>query len=325
MKSGQLSSSYIEVEELSLDEWLELMREPPLDATFADYQFPTDGHKSDYIAKIGERSEEEVLLLVRRFLIPTCTLGGDRYKLEWIKKAAKDNPEILRREWVKRLLFWDITKGKAPPPWEGITWIIDLLPHWPGEALKGLDAYFLAHAQQLPDGRVCGLSEAAELIRAKFIGLPGNLREQVNTLKETSPRVFEHLVERLYSKIGYETKLTPPSKDGGRDIIAWRTDTSKAEHLQIQCKRYESNVGVSYVRELLGVVSAEKVNKGVLVTTSNFTRPSKLFAQNNPRIELIHGQALVALMNEHLGARWPGAIERLVLESQKVHMREISL
>ena len=323
-KQTQKKQRLIEVAELSLDEWLDLLHNPPTDAIFAGYEFPTTAHKEQYLANIAQRSDEEVISLIRRFLIPSGVLGIDQFHLQWIKKEVRGNPALLRREWVRRLIAWSLSKGKSPPPWEGITWIIDLLPHWPGEALKALDAYFLAHAQQLPDGRLVGLGEAGELIRAKFIGIPGNLQEQVITLKEISPRAFEHIVERLYDSIGYTTQLTPTSRDGGRDVIAGRTEATKAEQLRIQCKRYESNVGVKFIRELLGVVSAEKANKGVLVTTSNFTRSAKHFAKTNPRIELIHGQQLVALLNEHLGSKWPTEIERLILESQQVHMHEVS-
>lgn len=312
----------IGVAKLSLEEWLDLLRNPPRDAIFADYEFPTTVHKEQYLASIEQRPENEVILLIRRFLISSGSMGVDQHHLKWIMEAARDDPSLLRREWNRRLIAWNLSKGESPPPWEGITWIIDLLPHWPGEALKALDAYFLAHAQQLPDGRFAGLGEAGELIRAKFIGTPRSLQDRVNTLKEISPRAFEHVVERLYDTIGYVTQLTSPSRDGGRDVIAGRTGPTRAEQLRIQCKRYESPVGVKFVRELLGVVTSEKVNKGVLITTSNFTRPACDFAKENPRIELIHGQGLVALLNEHLGAKWPRQIERLVLDSQQAHMRK---
>jgi restriction system protein len=321
-KLNQEVPSIIEVAKLSLEEWLDLVRNPPKDAIFADYEFPTAGHKEQYLASIEQRPDKEVRLLIRRFLISSGSLGIDQQHFKWIAKAARADPGLLDREWNRRLLTWHLSNGKSPPPWEGITWIIDLLPRWPKEALRALDAYFLAHAQQLPDGRLAGLGEAGELIRAKFIGTPTSLQERVNTLKEISPRAFEHVIERLYDAMGYVTQITPPSRDGGRDVIATRTEPTRAEQLRIQCKRYESSVGVTCARELLGVVSSEKVSKGVLITTSRFTKPARDFGTENPRIELIHGQGLVALLNEHLGAKWPLEIEHLVLESQQAHTRE---
>jgi len=37
---------------------------------------------------------------------------------------------------------------------------------------------------------------------------------------------FERLVERLYEKMGYETKLTPAQKDKDRDVIAIKQNGS---------------------------------------------------------------------------------------------------
>jgi len=156
------------------------------------------------------------------------------------------------------------------------------------------------------------------VIRAKFIGLPGNNAETIQFLVNLHWRQFECLVERLYNKMGYDTQLTPPQKDEGRDIIASRQEAGKHEHLRIECKRYSSRpVGIGIVQRLLGVASGEKVNKGVLVTTSHFSGPARRFADENPRIELIDGDQLVRLLNEYLGSKWPFHIERYITECQR--------
>jgi restriction system protein len=305
---------------LTLEQWLRLIASATGDDLVADYHFPTDVLKEEYIKGIHARTDMEVIDLIRRFLIPSGYLGADKIHLARLSKAVSSGVPVGRFEWERRAVGWMQAQGKAPPPWEGITWIIDLLPHWPGEALKALDAYFLAHAQLLPDGRFSGLADAAELIRSKFIGVPGSTEGRLRILKELTPRGLECIVERLYHKLGYTTILTRTSKDGGRDVIAKRTERTRAEELKIQVKRYESNVGVSALRELLGVVSAEKSNKGVLVTTSDFSRPAKAFAEANPRIELINGVELVLLLNEHDGS-WVGHLDRLIMESEQYSMQ----
>ena len=115
----------------------------------------------------------------------------------------------------------------------------------------------------------------------------------------------------------YETELTSAQKDGGRDILANKNAPGRLEHLRIECKQYSRPVDVKIARALLGVVSDEKVNKGVLVTTSRFTKGAKDFAGRNPSLELIAGSNLIPLLNEHLGSRWPLQIGRLVAESQR--------
>ena len=138
-----------------------------------------------------------------------------------------------------------------------------------------MHAYILAHAQELPDGRYSGLHDAATIIRAKFIGMPGTKLELLNILLDLHWRDFECLIERLYHEMGYQTQLTPPQKDKGRDIIATRKEPTRQEYLLIECKLYsEEPVGFEIVQRLLGAVSGDKATKGVIVTTSHFTKPA---------------------------------------------------
>jgi restriction system protein len=308
---------YIDTKEMPLEEWLTLLFNPPSGKQFTNWAFPTPEHRQEYLASIHQRPEDQVYRLLHKFLIPSTTMGCDKRHLAILKAIQKDTSEMSRRfsQYDKRLILY--FSGHSPiPPWEGITWILDLLPHFPRQALEGLRAYILAHAQELPDGRYIGLYDASEVIRAKFIGIPGTKSEKIQFLLDLQPRDFECLVERLYHGIGYETMLTYAQKDGGRDIIATKRSPGKLEHLRIECKRYSGPIGVPIVRSLLGVVSDEKVNKGVLVTTSRFTEPAQKLANRNPRLELIAGNQLILLMNEYLGPSWPLHIDRLVVASQ---------
>jgi restriction system protein len=198
-----------------------------------------------------------------------------------------------------------------PPPWEGITWILDLLPHWPGHALQSLGNYVLAHAQFLPDGRATALGDASAVIRDYYIGSPETSEERRQFLCSINPRMFEALVAALYESLGYAVELTVQTGDGGRDIVATRTDPTRRSQLQIQCKRWEKKVGVEKVRELLGVVSRHHATTGTLVATSSFTRGAVKEAGETHRIELINGAQLVVLLNEHLGQLWPTRIDQI--------------
>jgi restriction system protein len=75
--------------------------------------------------------------------------------------------------------------------------------------------------------------------------------------------------------------LTPPSKDGGKDIYAARKDHLGAFLYIVECKRYAPKrpVGVGLVRQLHGVVQAEQATAGILATTSFFTRGAKEFQE----------------------------------------------
>lgn len=105
---------------------------------------------------------------------------------------------------------------------------------------------------------------------------PGNLHQ-------LTPRNFEELVARITERIGYEVELTPISGDGGRDIIAKRKDWTGNELLLIECKRYSPSqpVKVGIVRSLYGVVEHEEASRGLIVTTSYFSKGSVAFAQSH--------------------------------------------
>lgn len=312
--------TFIETENLTLEEWLALIAKPPENSIFIDYCFPTTNHFQEYVATIAEREEENVIKLLRRFLIHTGSLGIDKLHFSIFADVIRKNQDGINlvpdNEYMRRLVAF-ATKRSQIPPWEGITWSLDLLPHSPRQAIEVIGAYFLAHAQELPDARLAGLSEAMAIIRAKFIDFPRTAEEAVRFLLELDSRSFEHLIERLYNEIGYETQLTQAQNDKGRDVIAKNSESGKLEHLLVECKRYSTPVNVKVARALLGVVSDEKVNKGVIVTTSRFTRGAKHLASNNPRLELIDGEQLVLLLNENFGPKWPLHIDRIVLESQQ--------
>ena len=313
-------SDFIDATDLPLNEWLKYVQEPSSDILIADYAFPTDRHFDEFIATINERTEGEIRNILRKLLIPSCSLGIDNTRLAGFISAKKNVPELFRRmtekEYYRRLILFAIKKSTSQP-WEGITWIIDLLPFYPKQALESISSYTLAHIQQLPDGRIHGLFDAAEIIRAKYIGTPANQCEKIRFLSEITSREFEHIIDRLYARMGYQTQLTSAQKDGGRDIIAKKRQIGTLEHLLVECKQYSKPVDIKIVRALLGVVADEKVNKGVLVTTSRFTKGAIDFANRNPQIELIAGNDLIPLLNEHLGARWPVQIERIIATSQK--------
>jgi restriction system protein len=127
--------------------------------------------------------------------------------------------------------------------------------------------------------------------------------------------LFQNDLQKCPVEKEYDTWLTAPTRDGGRDIIAKINDGAKHEFLLVESKRYAGKVGVGKIRELYGVVNAEKANRGVLVTSGQFTRDAKQFADSNS-IQLIDGDRFVRLLNEHLGANWVQKLDRFIADSE---------
>jgi len=99
-------------------------------------------------------------------------------------------------------------------------------------------------------------------------------------LYDIDPRKFEELIAHIFSLHGFNVQLTKQTRDGGRDIIAIRSDLEIRSKYIIECKRYAINnpVSVELVRALYGVQMQEGANKAVLATTSRFSPDACNFA-----------------------------------------------
>lgn len=184
---------------------------------------------------------------------------------------------------------------------------MDLLPDWPRRALAVISAYEYVFGQHLPDGRLLGLSDASTLISARYLHRRSN--NAISALQGISPHELEQLVARLYTAMGYECELTPGGSDGGRDIIATRTDTGRRERRLIECKHYAGSVKLKDLRALLGVVSTEHATSGVLLTTGKMTKGMKKLQKLDSRLDSIDGNRLIELLDEHFGPRWPNSLD----------------
>ena len=91
-----------------------------------------------------------------------------------------------------------------------------------------------------------------------------------------SPREFEELVAGLLARSGYQVKLGPKGRDGGIDVFAERDGEFGPELTLVQCKRhrYDQKVGEPIVKQLYADMTLRNATKGLLVTTSTFTKPA---------------------------------------------------
>ena len=119
-------------------------------------------------------------------------------------------------------------------------------------------------------------------------------------MAEMSGQDFERLISRLLDTMEFRTELTKVSGDGGIDIIAVLDKPIIGGKYLFQCKRYapDNLVGASAVRDFCGAVSADRVVKGVFVTTSDFTPQAREFA-DKAGIELIDAAKLKELLHDH--------------------------
>jgi len=121
-------------------------------------------------------------------------------------------------------------------------------------------------------------------VESEMISYFGKHPQQLYSI---SPRKFEELVAAIFTNNGFAVELTPETRDGGIDIIAVHKSifTGDSVHL-IECKRYspDRGVGIGVVQRLLGTVYQKRANKGVIVTTSFFSKDAKAVSKETENI-----------------------------------------
>lgn len=117
----------------------------------------------------------------------------------------------------------------------------------------------------------------------------------VNDISSLSGMKFENVCQNLIEHMGFSVETTKASGDGGIDLIAYNHEPVLFVKYIIQCKRYSGSVGEPIIRDLYGVVTSERANKGILMTTGYFTKSAIAFAEGK-QIELIDGAKLNGLL-----------------------------
>lgn len=124
-------------------------------------------------------------------------------------------------------------------------------------------------------------------------------RNEYQNIDNLDGHQFEDLIEELVKRMGFLTEERKLSADGGIDIIANCDKPLFEGKYIIQCKKHSKPIGEPILRDLYGVITAERANKGILITNSTFSLPAQNFAKDKP-IELIDLEKLKKLLNEYL-------------------------
>lgn len=111
--------------------------------------------------------------------------------------------------------------------------------------------------------------------------------------EKMSGREFEIATAQFFKRKGYKVELTQCSNDGGVDIILFNNGLK----IYVQCKHYKNFVGVATARELYGVMQADGVKSGILVTLNGYTQGVHNFVSDK-NIKLLTFDDLIEEMVE---------------------------
>ena len=136
---------------------------------------------------------------------------------------------------------------------------------------------------------------------------------------ESSPAFFEKLIIDLLLAMGYGGSRADAGEqlggtgDGGVDGVI-REDQLGLDRIYLQAKRYQpgNTVGSEAVQAFIGALVGRGAQKGVLITTSTFSKAAVTAARQSGalRVVLIDGETLTQLMVRfNIGARIAQTVE----------------
>ncbi len=130
--------------------------------------------------------------------------------------------------------------------------------------------------------------------------------EVLSEVKNMDPFKFESLVVDLlirmgYGKLQYNSGATKKTGDKGIDGVV-TADKLGFDSIYIQAKRYnDTPVGRPALQEFVGALAGQGAQKGIFITTSQFTKEATDFVSRNLnyKIVIVDGIKLADLMIEY--------------------------
>jgi restriction system protein len=136
------------------------------------------------------------------------------------------------------------------------------------------------------------LAVGSALFGAKRRKLLDN-QQSLETLRTISWKDFEFLVAEAYRRQGFAVEYSlGKGADGGVDLRL-RKD---GRNLIVQCKQWKVlSVGAPVIREMFGIMTDEKADEAIIVTSGRFTDEARGFASGKS-IQLVDGRQLLELV-----------------------------
>ncbi|MDP2560420.1 restriction endonuclease [Psychrobium sp. 1_MG-2023] len=162
-----------------------------------------------------------------------------------------------------------------------------------------------------------------EALRLAYKTINNSLAQDIlERTRKVTPAFFEDLLIELLIAMGYggtgegAAHALGKTGDNGIDGVIDQ-DPLGVDQIYIQAKRYAegNNVSAGDIRDFFGALNLKKAQKGIFITTSEFTASAKKTAQDlGTRIVLINGTELAKLMLRYnIGSR----------DEQVLHLKKI--
>lgn len=219
--------------------------------------------------------------------------------------ATRRRPDTLRAEvlelgplgtmdaenMLKRLLGSDVAEGdlaRAATLAQGLPLALSLLADFArARSPQAFSQFLRGEVYNLERGLIIPKKDLIADVKPKIIlanqALVESLRKQPQSVFELPPRKFEELIAELLADLGYEVELTPATRDGGKDILAYMSTPHGRLLCLVEAKKYRMDrpIGVELVRQLYGTLIDADASSAMLVTTSSFSPDAHAFQRRH--------------------------------------------
>ena len=207
----------------------------------------------------------------------------DRDSRALIRTVAQD----VAYDWVKRKMGVDSPVHSPSEP-EIQKAIVECVRQWPHETnteivervrrmlmRPGEALYDLSSAADAPSSDLILCAQPRILIASTAIA--HRLRASPESVQGLSSREFEILIAEILTDKGWNVHLTPMTRDGGKDMLAYLDSDVGRFLCLVEAKRFAPHhkVGFGIVQRLYGALTSHGATHAMLVTTSAFTMPAK--------------------------------------------------
>lgn len=135
----------------------------------------------------------------------------------------------------------------------------------------------------------------ARMMLKKQVQMSMRSIENVISYYASTPTNFEKLCAEIFRMHGYEVYVTPPTNDGGYDLLLMH----EGQRTIVECKCYalEHKIGRPLLQKLVGANSVAMAEHMLFITTSDFSSGAVAYARETG-VELMNGEELLHMLED---------------------------
>lgn len=118
-------------------------------------------------------------------------------------------------------------------------------------------------------------------------------------LRQVEWRTLEHVLATALESLGFDTELTPSTKDGGKDIVLTCLEHGTRRSYAVEIKHWVAGkkVGGNHLKKFLDVLVTERHDRGLFLSTSGYASDAggQLQHLEHRRLRVAGSDKMVAL------------------------------